>query len=39
MATMQKMCQRAMWLDHGTMRLVGTAQMVAEEYQRALGKK
>lgn len=38
MATMQKMCQRAVWLDHGTVRAIGPAAEIAEEYQRALGK-
>ena len=35
MATVQKMCQRAVWLDHGVVRALGPAGEVTEQYQQA----
>jgi ABC-2 type transport system ATP-binding protein len=35
METIQSLCERAAWLDHGTVRAVGTAQDVIAEYRQA----
>ena len=35
MATVQKMCQRAVWLDHGKVQAAGDAKEVAEQYHQA----
>jgi ABC-type polysaccharide/polyol phosphate transport system ATPase subunit len=35
MDTIQSMCERAIWIDHGVVRAVGTAQDVVAEYRRA----
>jgi len=35
LAMVQAMCQRAVWLDHGTVRASGPAADVAAQYQRA----
>lgn len=39
MATVQSMCQRAVWLAHGAVRAIGPVAEIAEEYQCALGQK
>jgi len=36
-AMVQALCQRAMWLDHGTVQAVGLAEEVATQYQQASG--
>ena len=37
MTTVQKMCQRAVWLDHGVVRALGPAGEVTEKYQQEAG--
>jgi ABC-type polysaccharide/polyol phosphate transport system ATPase subunit len=34
-ATVQALCQRAMWLDHGTVRALGPASEVAAQYHQS----
>ena len=36
-ATVQALCQRAMWLDHGVVRALGPAGEVTEKYQQEAG--
>jgi len=36
-ATVQAMCQRAVWLDHGQVRASGAAEAVVAEYQQNFG--
>ena len=35
MVTVQAMCQRVAWLDHGVVRALGLAGEVTEQYQQA----
>jgi len=37
MATVQALCQRAMWPDHGVVRALGPAGEVTEQYQQEAG--
>jgi ABC-type polysaccharide/polyol phosphate transport system ATPase subunit len=37
MTMVQTMCQRAVWLDHGKVQVVGDAKEVAEQYHQASG--
>jgi homopolymeric O-antigen transport system ATP-binding protein len=37
LGTIQQMCQRAVWLDHGRLRAIGPAAEVVEQYEKSVG--